>query len=252
METLLDLLRHPSGPQPAAHGNDAATDRVWAQGRLPAQALSVDVESLGLLAQPLSANQARTLHQFSEPARFGRREKTLLDPAVRHTGEISADLIGLEWQPNVFTALKRDVATALGVPQLDAVLHNLLIYGPGQFFKPHQDTEKHPGMIATLVLIWPSPHIGGTLRLQLGQQHAEFSSQHLQTDELRWFAFYADCHHEVLPVPEGWRVALTFDLVLPARVERPSVPTALLESLKACLHQRFALGGDQPSLDPWE
>lgn len=107
-------------------------------------------------------------------------------------------------------------------------------------------------MIATLVLIWPSPHIGGTLRLQLGQQHAEFSSQHLQTDELRWFAFYADCHHEVLPVPEGWRVALTFDLVLPARVERPSVPTALLESLKACLHQRFALGGDQPSLDPWE
>lgn len=26
----------------------------------------------------------------------------------------------------------------------------------GQFFKPHQDTEKHPGMIATLVLVWPS------------------------------------------------------------------------------------------------
>ena len=106
-------------------------------------------------------------------------------------------------------------------------------------------------MVATLVLIWPSPHIGGTLRIQLGQQHAELSSQHLQTDELRWFAFYADCHHEVLPVQEGWRVALTFDLVLPARAERPSVPTALLESLKACLHQRFALGGDQPSLDPW-
>lgn len=40
-------------------------------------------------------------------------------------------------------------------------LHNLLIYGPGQFFKPHQDSEKLDGMVATLVIILPSPHIGG-------------------------------------------------------------------------------------------
>ncbi len=179
------------------------------------------------------------------------REQTLLDPAVRHTGEVSADLVSLAWRPDAFDALKRVVAQGLGVTQLDAWLHNVLIYGPGQFFKPHQDTEKHPGMVATLVLVWPSPHIGGTLRVDLGPQHAELVSQHLQAPDLRWFAFYADCRHEVRPVLEGWRVVLTFDLVLPANSERPAVPAALLAALQAELRQQFALDSDTPSLNPW-
>lgn len=251
MDTLIDLLRHPYEPPSAQQEDRESHDRFWAQGYLPAASLSVDVERLGPLAQPLPATQAQALQEFSEPARFGLREKTLLDPAVRHTGEVSADLVGLDWQPGAFAALKRDVAQALGVAQLDAWLHNVLIYGPGQFFKPHQDTEKHPGMVATLVLIWPSPHIGGTLRVQLGQQHTELASQHLQAPALRWFAFYADCRHEVLPVEEGWRVALTFDLVLPAQAKRPAVPTALREALQTGLRQHFKLDNDPPSLDPW-
>lgn len=44
---------------------------------------------------------------------------------------------------------------------LQAHLHNALIYGPGQFFKMHQDTEKMQGMVLTLVLVWPCAHLGG-------------------------------------------------------------------------------------------
>lgn len=250
MNTLIDLLRYPSEPQPASVDGEPTPVCFWAQGHLAAEHLSVEVEGPGRLARPMPAAQAQTLHALSEPARFGQREQTLIDPTVRHTGEVSADRVCLEWSPGMFQALKRDVAKALGVSQVDAWLHNLLIYAPGQFFKPHQDTEKYPGMVATLVLIWPSPHIGGTLRVELGSQQAELVSQHLQALDLRWFAFYADCRHEVLPVQEGWRVALTFDLVLPATVERPAVPAVLQAALQAELRQQFALDGDTPALEP--
>lgn len=251
MNTLLDLLRQPATPRPASPDGSTTPDCFWAEGRLPAGHLAIEVEGLGLLPQPLPPAQAQALHDLSEPAQFGLRDQTLLDTTVRHTGEISADLLSLDWQPGAFAALKQAVAQALGVEQLDAWLHNLLIYGPGQFFKPHQDTEKHSGMVATLVLVWPSPHIGGTLRVQLGQQETVLSSQHLQAQDLRWFAFYADCRHEVLPVQEGWRVALTFDLVLPAQAARPAVPARLQTALEHALRQQFALDGDTPGMAPW-
>lgn len=251
MNALLDLLRQPPQPRPASPDGTPAPDRFWAEGRLPAGHLSIEVEGLGPLPQPLPPTQAQALHDLSEPAQFGLRDQTLLDPTVRHTGEVSADRLSLDWQPGAFAALKQAVAQALGVERLDAWLHNLLIYGPGQFFKPHQDTEKHPGMVATLVLVWPSPHIGGTLRVQLGQQETVLSSQHLQAQDIRWFAFYADCRHEVLPVQEGWRVALTFDLVLPAKAERPVVDAALQTAVEGALRQQFGLDSDALNMAPW-
>jgi len=248
------ILAHAK-TRPCAHGSAAhplrLEHRLDPPHRLPAGHLSVQVEGLGPLPQPLSPAQAQALHDLSAPAQFGLREQTLLDPAVRHTGEVSADLLSLDWQPGAFAALKQAVAQALGVEQLDVWLHNLLIYGPGQFFKPHQDTEKHPGMVATLVLVWPSPHIGGTLRVQLGEQEAVLTSQHLQAQDLRWFAFYADCRHEVLPVQEGWRVALTFDLVLPAQAARPVVDAALQTAVEGALRQQFGLDSDALNMAPW-
>lgn len=249
MSTLHDLLSRQPGSSSTATRPDAL--RFCAEGRLPLASLSVGVEGFGPLSQPLSPDAATALHRLSEPARFGRREQTLLDPAVRHTGEIDPDLIDLDWAPGVFAALQRDVAQALGVKQLDAWLHNLLIYAPGQFFKPHQDTEKHPGMVATLVLVWPSPHIGGELRVQLGDEGGRLASQHLQLPELRWFAFYADCRHEVLPVEEGWRVVLTFDLVVPKQVRAAAPASPLQEAVTAALRMQFSLDTDAPRERPW-
>ncbi len=237
-----------SSKRSTANKASRAADAFCAEGRLPPKALKVSVTKLGLLGSPLSPAAAQALHKASAPARHGKRDKTLLDPRVRDTGEVHADTLALHWADGAFDALQADVAAALGLQQIEAHAHNLLVYGPGQFFKPHQDTEKHRGMVATLVLVWPSPHIGGELVVRHGRDQAHFASQHLQADAVRWFAFYADCRHEVLPVTEGWRVVLTFDLVLPSDRAAPRVvvPPALSDALR---EQLFPAAG--PALRPW-
>lgn len=109
MPSLLELLtRSPvvqdaevsdsSGPVPTEAG-------FFAHGRLALDHLAVEVEGFGRLPQPLSAEQAQALQALSEPAHFGLREQTLLDTAVRHTGEIDADRLALHWQPGAFAQL---------------------------------------------------------------------------------------------------------------------------------------------------
>ena len=167
---------------------------------------------------------------------------------MRDTGEIAPAALALHWAEGALQGLLADVALALGLDEVQAHLHNLLIYGPGQFFKPHQDTEKHPGMVATLVLVWPSAHIGGALRVVHGADEGRLQSHHLQVDSLRWCAFYADCQHEVLPVQEGWRVVLSFDLVVPARM-RHGEAAAAPALVRALREQCFPEG--EPSTQPW-
>lgn len=220
-----------------------------AQGRVGAVQLAVTVAGVGPLGRSLSAADATRLREASRQARFGHRERTLLDPAVRDTGELGPEAIELAWSADARDRLLREVAAALGTGPLEARLHNLLIYGPGQFFKPHQDTEKHAGMVGTLVLIWPSSHLGGELRIRHGSDELRFASQQLHEAGIRWAAFFADCRHEVLPVEEGYRVALTFDLVLrPADPSAEPAPDAD-SRLQAALRDRLGLGAG-PSSNP--
>jgi hypothetical protein len=48
--------------------------------------------------------------------------------------------------------IQRDLGLADG-SRLRAELHNLLVYGPGQFFLTHQDSEKTDDMIGTLIVV---------------------------------------------------------------------------------------------------
>jgi len=242
----------PTPGRRAKAGKNAAHESAGhfcAEGRLALDAVAVTVRNVGPLDRPVSPESAAALHAASAPARHGRREATLLDKRVRDTGEIDASALLLEWAAGALPSLQAEVAQALGVVGLEARLHNLLVYGPGQFFKPHQDTETHSGMVATLVLVWPSAHIGGELRVCHRDTEVHFASQHLQATAIRWFAFYADCRHEVAPVSEGWRIVLTFDLVLPTEAARPRTPVhpPLLEALRAHFHPE----GGEPCVQPW-
>lgn len=164
---------------------DRSAGTFCAEGQLPIDALTVSVSDVGPLACPLPPATAQALHAASTPARHERRDKTLLDKRVRDTGEVRADTLALRWADGARGSLQGEVASALGLQQIEARLHNLLVYGRGQFFKPHQNTEKHPGMVATLVLVWPSPHIGGELVVRHGSEQAHFASQHLNADTVR-------------------------------------------------------------------
>ena len=61
-------------------------------------------------------------------------------------------------------AILTRVAAGLGVSEpIAAELYKLLLYDQGSFFVSHRDTEKAPGMFATLVLVLPSVSTGGEL-----------------------------------------------------------------------------------------
>ncbi|MDO5623584.1 MAG: 2OG-Fe(II) oxygenase [Pseudomonadota bacterium] len=251
LHPILQALAEDAGPaarrSKKAKAAAPTAEPFCAEGQLPLNALAVRVHAQPL-TWPVTPDAARALHQGSTPAPYGLRDATLLDTRVRDTGEIDADALSLQWAPDAQTALLAELAHALGQEQLALRPHKLLVYAPGQFFKPHQDTEKHPGMVATLVLVCPSAHIGGELRVSHGKQQARFASQHLRAEGLRWFAFYADCRHEVLPVDEGWRVVLTFDVVLPpqpAPVHPPAAPALL-----AAMRTHF-LDDALPLTEPW-
>jgi predicted 2-oxoglutarate/Fe(II)-dependent dioxygenase YbiX len=77
----------------------------------------------------------------------------------------------------------------------------MLVYGKGQLFLPHQDSEKDDAMVDTLVVSLPSAHTGGELVIDhAGQSNAYRASK----EELTFVAFYADCRHQVTPVRSGY------------------------------------------------
>lgn len=107
-------------------------------------------------------------------------------------------------------SLRADIGLPAG-SRLSADLHSVLLYEPGQFFLPHQDSEKSDDMVATLVVMLPSASKGGELVIE----HAGRSETYRASGTLLTFvAFYADCLHEVRPLTSGHRIALTYNLRL--------------------------------------
>lgn len=106
--------------------------------------------------------------------------------------------------PATLQAVLEGFRVALGLParsHLRAELHALLVYGKGQFFLPHQDSEKDDEMVATLVVALPSIHTGGALVVDDGGQQRTYRGSR---DELVLVAFYADRRHEVNAVRSGY------------------------------------------------
>ena len=182
------------------------------QVSLPADLLRLEVEGVGPIRLPVKPAQAKKLCAVASPAKFGYRDETILDPAVRDTREISPDLVSLD-VPGLDAALA-ELADDLGIPagcRMEAELHALLVYGPGQFFVPHTDTEKNDAMIGTLTVTLPSSHTGGEFIVEHGGKSVTYRSTR---DSLSLVAFYADCLHQVTPVRTGYRVVLTFNLLM--------------------------------------
>lgn len=193
-----------------------------AEQTLPASALHLKVKGVGDVKLPLAPGAVKSLIDVAQPAQFGWRDQTLLDKRVRNTWEIPAERIKIGdagWRKALQSALD-ELAIDLGLPgrgrktsALRAHLHNMLIYQPGQFFRAHQDTEKLPGMVATLIVVLPSAHEGGALIVEHQGDKRRFQGA-APGRKLKLIAFYADCQHELRPVRKGYRVALTYNLTL--------------------------------------
>ena len=198
---------------------------------------------VGDLSIPVSAAQARQLCAIARPAQYGLGEQTLTDSRVRHTWEVPKSRVRIDrqWRNQTLTPVLAALRADLGLPEgcrLKAELHAVLVYAPGQFFLPHQDSEKSDAMVGTLSLILPGSSQGGGLVIE----HAGSKVTYRASDKLLTFvAFYADCRHEVRPVRSGYRVVLTYNLMLAGDLAgaAASVAPPVIEELSSCLEEHF-------------
>jgi 2OG-Fe(II) oxygenase superfamily len=211
-----------------------------AQLLAPAHLLRLEVTGVGPVSLPVRAARAKKLIAVARPAMFGRGEETLTDTTVRDAWEITPDQVrlgGPGWTALMDSALEH-FRDELGLPpatRLRAEPHAMLVYGKGQFFLPHQDSEKDNAMVGTLVVSLPSAHTGGELVVgHAGESKAYRASK----EDLTFVAFYADCRHEVTPVRSGYRVTLTFNLL--CGNEAPRHAAGPVTELAHCLTEHFA------------
>lgn len=211
-------------------------------GRLEIFAPNISVDGVGTVALPLLPQQAAALAAVAEQAPYGRGPDTLVDTEVRRTWQIDAEHVhigGRHWAANLQAIVAR-CAEGLGVQgPVSAELYKMLVYDEGSFFLGHRDTEKQPGMFATLVVVLPSRYAGGELLIR--HQDCEVCLELNSEDaaEVAFAAFYADCWHEVRPVTAGCRLALVFNLVRPGRGKRlqPPASDAEVDRVAALLAQ---------------
>ena len=227
----------------------------FVSGRVELPAPGLEVEGVGPVALPLLGFQAEQLVKAAEPAPYGRGEETLVDPAVRRCWQIGAERVrfsGRHWRRTLDEIVAR-VGDGLGLTgPVAAEFYKLLIYDRGGFFVGHRDTEKAPGMFATLVIVLPSLHEGGELIIRHRGREARLSLRPDDASEAGFAAFYADCVHEVLPVTEGCRLTLIYNLIREGRGRPPEPPDYQREQAAAtALLGAWGRDGHRPDKLVW-
>ena len=132
------------------------------------------------------------------------------------------------------------VKEELGLPnaaELTADLHSLLVYETNQHFLAHQDSEKDDSMVGTLVVTLPSSYTGGELMVG---HNEEWKAYRGSKTALSLVAFYADCRHEVLKVTSGYRITLTYNLLLHGDTSRPEGDDGTVAELADLLREHFS------------
>jgi predicted 2-oxoglutarate/Fe(II)-dependent dioxygenase YbiX len=222
----------------------------YATGTLAMHPPRLRVEGVGTIALPLLPVQAEQLIAIAEQAPYGRGSETLVDTQVRRTWQIDAARLTLEGQrwSESLAHLLAQIAEDLGVTgEVEAELYKLLIYDAGSFFVSHRDSEKCPGMFATLVMILPSEFSGGELIVKHQSREVRLDLRREDPAAIAYAAFYADCRHQVLPITDGCRLALIYNLFrrdggpLPQAPDHDSARSALTQVLSQW-NQREASG----------
>ena len=236
---LVELLAAELGAAPWATGESAEGPVVEVAGRS--------------LACPPTAEDVEWLLGLAEPAPYGRGEETVVDPAVRDARQVGPDKVKLEgpaWDGLRWKML-RAVAKEMGLrdaAKLELKPLKLLLYTVGGHFALHADTEKTPGMVASLALVVPGAYKGGALAIEHAGERLSFAADGVAA--WRWAAWFSDCRHALEPVEEGVRIALTFAIAIdpetpltPVEAADRRVGSAAWERTYAEWHTEWAARG---------
>ncbi|PYH44662.1 2OG-Fe(II) oxygenase [Aspergillus saccharolyticus JOP 1030-1] len=212
-------------------------------GKFPVVDPGIHVADIGHIYLPLNRSQAQQLITKAHQAPYGKGSETLVDTSVRNTWELNSDQFELrrpDWNAHLREIAAR-VARDLGIEsRISVELYKMLLYEKGAMFKPHTDTEKAPGMVATLVIGLPSAHEGGEVVVKHRGLTQSFKLSSTQCSYASW---YSDVVHEVLPVTSGYRWVLTYNITLDgAQTHRP---TRLARPDALCLYKTIKHWAEQ-------
>lgn len=202
----------------------------------------IELGDSGIIGLPLSVRDAELLISKCRQSPFGKGEETIVDETVRKSWELNPSQFSLsnpEWtscMASVVDDVHKDLQLTCHRGAVHAELYKLLIYEEGAFFKPHQDSEKTPGMFGTLVVCLPSKHEGGKVLLTHNKRKVEYATSVSSKFNTTFAAWYSDVLHEVEQVTSGYRLVLTYNLVqktsLYQKAPDPDSRTRVLEALK--------------------
>ncbi|KAI0479394.1 hypothetical protein GGR56DRAFT_690765 [Xylariaceae sp. FL0804] len=168
-----------------------------------------------LIPLPLVPRDAETIKSRCRQAPFGRGEETVVDTSVRNTWELDHTHFKIAnpvWKAYL-DVLVREAAQALGMAGVRADPYKLLLYEQGSFFHRHKDSEKAPGMIATLVICLPSLHEGGSVELSHAGKTTIIDTAKASNFSLTSLAWFSDVTHEIKPLESGYRLVLTYNII---------------------------------------
>ena len=165
---------------------------------------------------PLSQDDLRQLKLLCEPASFGKGHVETLDPEYRQALKLSSHKAAFNFELSNWPILAqiKQVLMPHTDKHISARVDKVNLYTAGGFFKAHKDTPRSNSMFGSLVLCLPSPYEGGQLVIKhkSGETSYDWSSDSNDSSMIQWAAFYSDCTHEILPVKEGVRVTVTYNL----------------------------------------
>lgn len=199
-------------------GEIKGTGSFVSKGVQPFLFPGLQIRGMDEIGFPINATQIKALIKIAHQAPFGKGSETVLDKTVRSAWEIDADqikFVNKKWGEFI-AGIVRQIKPSMGLDgfSVSANLYKLLIYQKGDFFLPHKDSEKEPGMFGTLIIGLPSRHTGGELVVKFDgcSETIDFSDP-VNSYQIPFAAFYADCEHEIRPITSGYRVCLVYNLV---------------------------------------
>ncbi|KAH8824968.1 hypothetical protein DL96DRAFT_1817579 [Flagelloscypha sp. PMI_526] len=190
-------------------------------------------------ATPAALDQ---LTRFCDPATFGKGGEDVLDESYRKAGKLDKTQFATLFDVNGSGILDKTLPELLrgpdGMKPVFAELYKLNVYGQGSFFRPHKDTPRSSQMFGSLVVVFPTPHEGGGLALRHQDKEVVFDAprlfkEHEGSSKVAYACFFSDVEHEVLPVTQGHRVTLTYNLYYASSpIDRATPSTESAANLK--------------------
>nr|VWO98178.1 Acetolactate synthase (EC [Ganoderma boninense] len=176
-----------------------------------------------------SAAELQRLADACLPATFGIGGQDVHDETYRKAGKLDCEDFVTTFDASrsglvdvIRTELLVENPKKVKSEDVNIELYKLNIYGKDAFFKAHVDTPRSELMFGSLVIVFPTPHEGGALKLRRAAGNGEgetsewtFDSSALLAQQehpsIAYVAFFSDVEHEVMPVTSGHRVTITYN-----------------------------------------